>query len=271
MSNLNLQHYKNNQFILKSNILLLFLLSFSFLHTSFAQTNFGQFINKDLPCLDKKLTIHVHWVNDSLHVDSTKTPNLIAAINQLNKAFEPICLSFEVCKIDFINYYEFDTLTLPTEFEELDKRNHEDFRLNLYIVSLLDTAACGFTTFYSMDLYEGAAIVVTKDCLEKNVIPHFVGISLGLLETADTQYGLELVNGSNCKTAGDKICDTPADPQYEAKSCDIINSKIDPNGEIYLPDISNFMSGYFGCQCKFSYQQYKLLAANYNALKKKPW
>lgn len=264
--------HKNNKFLLKHNILLIFLLSTLISNLAFAQPNLGQYINKSLPCLDKKLTIHVHWVNDSLHVDSTKTPGLTEAIKNLNLGFEPICMSFEVCKINFINLYEFDTLILEDEYIELDKRNHQDFRLNLYIVSELKFSECGFTDFYSMKNEYGPGIVITKACLRNNGLPHYVGRSLGLLDTYETEYGLELVNGSNCETTGDKICDTPADPKYPPKpGCALKNILKDPNGDIYLPDISNFMSGYFGCQCKFSYEQYKLLTSHYHALIKKPW
>ncbi len=42
-------------------------------------------------------------------------------------------------------------------------------------------------------------------------IAHEMGHYFGLLHTHETANGTELVNGTNCGTAGDLLCDTPAD------------------------------------------------------------
>lgn len=42
--------------------------------------------------------------------------------------------------------------------------------------------------------------------------PHEVGHVLGLYHPFETQFGNECTDGSNCATAGDRICDTPASP-----------------------------------------------------------
>ena len=40
--------------------------------------------------------------------------------------------------------------------------------------------------------------------------PHEMGHLIGLFHPWESQFGLECVNGSNCATAGDLLCDTPA-------------------------------------------------------------
>jgi hypothetical protein len=61
---------------------------------------------------------------------------------------------------------------------------------------------------------------------------------------------IELQNGSNCNSAGDKICDTPADYNlglvYDP-GCDENTTVRDKNGELITPLVQNYMSYYSGC------------------------
>lgn len=57
----------------------------------------------------------------------------------------------------------------------------------------------------------------------------------------------EFVNGSNCATAGDGICDTPADYLFgPSTNCTYNMNAKDPNGELLDPQEDNFMN-YFEC------------------------
>jgi hypothetical protein len=84
--------------------------------------------------------------------------------------------------------------------------------------------------------------------------------------------GIELANGSNCSTAGDGICDTPADPYVDTEpvsdyvdgNCIFISKKKDVNGQFYDPDVSNIMGYYQQCRClKFTHDQYAKMANHY--------
>ncbi len=70
--------------------------------------------------------------------------------------------------------------------------------------------------------------------------------------------GKEYVNGSNCSSAGDFLCDTPADPNllyYTDDNCQYVGTLTDPLGDAYQPDVENIMS-YSGCvETLFSPQQ----------------
>lgn len=113
-------------------------------------------------------------------------------------------------------------------------------------------------------------VLIRYSCVESNTISHEVGHEFSLAHTHHTQFGVELVDGSNCETAGDLICDTPADPNR----IDLCNTNciwrgtyedengydiylLDANGDKYNPDVNNIMSYYgtFGCRRHFSYQQ----------------
>ncbi len=96
------------------------------------------------------------------------------------------------------------------------------------------------------------------------------GHYFGLLSTYQGN-GSELVDGSNCETEGDLICDTPADPyindgsihQY-TQACIFVSDKLDANGQFYEPDVGNYMSHYGSqCECGFTFQQYSKMAETY--------
>ncbi|MBS1949607.1 MAG: zinc-dependent metalloprotease [Bacteroidetes bacterium] len=79
------------------------------------------------------------------------------------------------------------------------------------------------------------------------VVPHEVGHCLGLYHTFETQsFGAELVNESNCSTAGDLVCDTNAsNPNYnfhENSQCAWTVSFTDANNQTYNPDPHNIMA-----------------------------
>jgi len=55
-----------------------------------------------------------------------------------------------------------------------------------------------------------------------------------------------LVNGTNCSTAGDDLCDTPADPGLStlnvSSTCNYIGLTTDANNQQYMPKLRNIMS-----------------------------
>jgi hypothetical protein len=84
-------------------------------------------------------------------------------------------------------------------------------------------------------------------------ISHEVGHCLGLLHTFETAYGNEYINGTNCSTRGDRVCDTQADPYtdancFSASSCNYTGSCQDPSGATnFAPPYQNIMS-YWGAE-----------------------
>jgi len=134
------------------------------------------------------------------------------------------------------------------------------------------------------DSYKQARIFVELACADDPVtqLAHHMGHLLGLHPT-NYEGHTELVDGSNCATAGDRICDTPADPygyirdesgswtttptpeleEYN-RGCEFVWKELDDNGQFYNPIVSNIMSPY-PCKCQFTYEQYVKMAEYYNA------
>ena len=71
------------------------------------------------------------------------------------------------------------------------------------------------------------------------------GNPVGFNSPAGASIKNEWVNGENCMTAGDMICDTPADYRFDfpgPDNCTYVGNVKDPNGELISPDPTNFMN-----------------------------
>lgn len=90
---------------------------------------------------------------------------------------------------------------------------------------------------------------ITMYPMNAQTLAHELGHNFGLYHTFST-FGhpitQELVNGANCDTTGDLVCDTPADPypQSSFDSCRYTGTATDANGDPYQPDVFNIMSYY---------------------------
>ncbi len=230
---------------------------------------------ESLPCLDKKFTIVAHIVRDTFMNEEIMENEISAAIPGLNQAFAPICVSFEICEFRYIDNFQYDEVDngiTGDDWDEMQIKYHQKNRINVFYVSGTGTLfreSCGFATQEGITIVDRGGIVISKNCVEGNgTLPHEFGHYFGLLDTY-LGNGSELVDGSNCETEGDLLCDTPADPYFNngddhkyTSECTFISDKIDANGQFYEPDVGNFMNHY-GCSCSFTFQQFSLMAETY--------
>jgi hypothetical protein len=136
--------------------------------------------------------------------------------------------------------------------------------LNLYFPNTAysgNTPVCGYSRFPpSVDI----AIIAAGCAKNGSTLPHEIGHYFGLLHTHETFFGAELVDGSNCSSAGDVICDTPADPGLDYTNvnltCAYTGTVVDGNSMAYVPDVTNIMS-YSRKECRFYFSpmQYAVL------------
>ncbi len=107
------------------------------------------------------------------------------------------------------------------------------------------------------------------------IIPHELGHTFNLYHTFQGSLGAnpELVtrgSDANCSTAGDLLCDTPADP-YGKQNTNVIRvdgcpvyvgTATDPQGLTYTPSLNNLMGYYISCkQYEFTDGQYDRMQA----------
>jgi len=234
-------------------------------------------LNKDLPCVNKKFQVYAHIFLDSLGQADYTGDDLSAELESVNDLFSPICISFELCGIDSINNYEYDSTVWALEEGEIKTLFHVKNRINFYIISEIwkgpRTKVCGFAALGGIANPDNGMVFMSGGCAS-----HELGHLFGLPHTFEDP-GSEFVNGSNCETAGDGICDTPADPytgdptivwQGGADGCEFIWEGRDSLGMYYQPDVGNIMS-YYSCTCGFTRQQYIKMANTYLNSNPKMW
>ncbi len=250
------------------------LLIFFLLLTGFSVLGQSSFIfKKDLPCVNKEFNVFVHAVNNYKY-KTVEEDEVKEAIERANELFAPICVTFKFCEMDTVFNYNYNSLG-SDKMEELDVLYVQHNRINLFVISGY------FPNPYIKEVVTGSIDSLNSSNLYVNdlfAFPQALGHFFGLDYTFKGDKE-ELVNGSNCETSGDKICDTPADPytlirkpsKYVDGLCRFIRLEKDPNGDFYQPDVTNIMSIFFGCHCKFSLEQYKRMAENILKVKSKHW
>lgn len=171
------------------------------------------------------VNIHFKIVRNSQGVGGINTNSLQRIIDELNLYYNPHNIYFNNIGFEYINDSRFVNMKYISEANTLLKMRNRDDAINYYIVD-------------SFGIYNGMALqipshslVVIKDRVFTSTSSHEVGHCLGLYHTFETHFCKEKIDGSNCSTCGDKVCDTPADED-------------DYNNNGYNPDLTNIMSYY---------------------------
>ncbi len=227
-------------------------------------------LDRELPCVEKKFYAYIHVALDSLGKTNISEEEIRKLLDNANIAFAPICISFDYCKMDTITDYSFDNIEDEVEVGLLKTRFHKKRRLNIYLVqSAFDEKINSYSSFNGIRKSDDCIMVVPKS--GRGFI-HELGQTFGLYHTFERKFGVELVNRSNCKTTGDKVCDTPADAGIKiGTSCLFANETPDANGDYYRTEIGNYMTHAFCAHCFFTTEQYEIMAANYLTSSFKMW
>jgi len=199
-----------------------------------------------IKCLTKTLSLAIHIITDSLNQPNITQADINDGLDTLNSDFKRMCLQFKVCLQDTIynyKYYKFDKVLETPEVKSI----YEVAKvINVYIVgSIFPPGVAGFASA------SGDYMVLSHGCVTSfKCWSHEMGHFFSLEHTFETASGLELVNESNCATAGDLICDTYADiDPAPITGCSWNGTNQDPNGDYYTPIIGNIMS-YHPSPCK---------------------
>jgi hypothetical protein len=229
-------------------------------------------------CVDREFVVMAHLVRDSFQIINSTPEEIEAALELVNIWFEPICTKFVLRQIDTIENFQY---SIPENFNVLDQlwtNHHDNNRINLYIVSDVGfiSQEPTFATFEGILQNDRGGVLINS--LQLNDAPvwlvHGLGHYCGLLDTNE-DFNSQLVNGDNCETTGDEICDTPADPfspfdpnfpdisvtSFIDMECRFVYTGLDANGEFYLTQTGNAMSLYPSqCWCGLTYQQFERMA-----------
>ena len=198
-----------------------------------------------------------------------------AALALMNSFYANAYLEFFLCEginyIDDSNLYDFET----DEQDAMIAAHSVNNVINIYFANTVTSSSsgsglCGYAYF------PGGPEVILMDnscAINGSTLSHEMGHFFALSHTHGNSNGTltsELVDGSNCDTTGDFICDTPADPQLGygnvSTSCVYTGNASDVNGQFFNPDPLNIMSySRKPCRTQFSQQQYGRIYATYQA------
>ena len=216
------------------------------------------------------------------HIIRTDAGSGGLALNQFNAAmaimndfYANAFLEFFLCEginyIDDSNLYDFET----DEEAAMIATHNVDNVINIYFANTVTSSSsgsglCGYAYFPG-----GQEVILMNNSCATNgsTLSHEMGHFFALSHThgnSNSTLTEELVDGSNCETTGDFICDTPADPQLSfsnvTASCVYTGNAIDANNQFFDPDPLNIMSySRKDCRTLFSPQQYARIYAVYQA------
>ena len=234
---------------------------------------------------EKPASLSMMEIPVKVHIVKSTTSNS-ASIEEIKEAFAKLNKYFVQIYVQFVPLGDFNYISNDKYFDfnkedenALCGSNDSKNVINLYIVGSISDGPlkfCGYT-YYPEDLEKNTdRVFLANECLSDGVSlarqmgHYFTLFSTSGLNVSETQ---EWVNGENCATEGDLICDTPADPGLELSSvddrCGYIGKKQDQSGRkrFYKPDTKNLMSDNPRLYCcdHFTEQQYqKMLYAAIN-------
>ncbi len=207
--------------------------------------------------------IKAHIVRTSAGTGGLSEADLNSAIATMNAFYANSCMAYYLCGainyIDNDTYYNFDT----SDEAAMTGANNVPDLINIYFcnsVSSGSSSYCGYAYFPG-----GPDVILMNNSCTMNgsTLSHELGHFFALPHTHSG--GDELVDGSNCTTAGDDFCDTPADPQIGNStvnsSCVYTGTATDANGDAYMPNTRNVMSySRKSCRTEFSPEQYAMMS-----------
>jgi len=167
------------------------------------------------------------------------------ALVLLNNRYAPSHVVFRYN--GYRNYYNNASATINSdnEFNQLRNINTNTASLQVFFVDGFNIN--GQTGIVGKAQLPGTFMALRKDARDTFVFAHEIGHNLNLFHTfhgqacePDPNIPAELTNGTNCATAGDLVCDTPADPCMNQNNVNAACAYTGGGG--FNPDTRNFMS-----------------------------
>lgn len=189
--------------------------------------------------------------------------------NWVNNYFATVSAKFVECSPEhYINSSDYYNLSGDPEGDAMSVANNVPNVINIYFVNDAD-GACGWARF-PWDL-PSDYIVISNGCANnQSTLVHELGHYFSLYHTHENAFGAESVTRTSsnscydCTTKGDKLCDTPADPDLSNGSvtvsappgCAYSSTLTDGCGVTYSPDPALIMSySLKPCRTVFSNEQ----------------
>ena len=211
--------------------------------------------------------VHIHLLRESNGNSALTLQDIQTELDSVNYYYANAGLIFIECiaaeMIDEDTMYDYESST----DQALLLTNH--FTPNVLNLYFANTVALNFTPVCGYAWFPGGpdACFIAGNCATNgSTLAHEIGHYMGLMHTHGGSPD-ELVDGSNCSTEGDLICDTPADPSLSGlvdTACMYTGTAMDANSMMYQTDVSNIMSySRKVCRTTFTPLQYGVINYTY--------
>jgi hypothetical protein len=261
-----------------------------------SQQFFAQDFSKNkIPCEPVVYPIQFYYVLNHPLRFQRNIDFLTEVKDTLNRYFEPMCIQFQICKIDTIydyNYFVLDDEMNTTENKDIRAMYYNPKAINIYSLNLTIPTPPTETFRGICDekskkpyifLYATNMQTVNKVAICVQMYRYF-----GLDFTASFPGSVEFVNGVNGQVTADSTWDTPADPGYIGFSSPdtfvlpnqaplgtsyVFTNRKDPNGDYYNPMVLNPMSIYNDLirEAWLTHEQYQKIITTERKCRKRFW
>ena len=213
--------------------------------------------------------IKVHIIRTGTGGGGLGVADLVKAMDDMNVFYQNSNISFyiynEINFIDSDKYYDFN----KNDESEMGNAHDVDNVINVYFAN---TVTSGTSSLCGYAYFPGSRdrVLMANGCATNgSTLPHELGHYFALYHThgkSNSTQTDELVDGTNCSSAGDEVCDTPADPQLGGSNvdsdCNYTGTATDANSQSFAPDPRNIMSySLKNCRNRFSQGQYDRISA----------
>ncbi len=222
------------------------------------------------------IPIKAHILTRSNGTGGLSLADLNKALNQANTYFINVGsgIQFYFCgSVNYINsdtFFEFNTNNETSLCAVNDVNN----AINVYFPNSIlfgSLEVSGYAYMPSTLSVTNRVFVRISNATDSRTLPHELGHYFNLLHTFQNSTSTNLtereyvtrdpLQGANCSTTGDLLCDTPADPfgrdSLSLFGCSFQGIARDPQGNLYNPSLSNIMSYYpITCGNNFTSGQY---------------
>jgi hypothetical protein len=204
------------------------------------------------PAVSYCIPISLHIVRKDDGTGGISLNQFYKGLQDANAKYVGTGLTFHIHDISYLDdsdyYFNINT---KAEIDAMLGESPVANTVNVYCTPNLSDEKGGLCGRGSFTTSTPQGIALNNDCVgvtdNDSSFPHELGHYFDLLHTHETANGAELVDGSNCTTAGDGLCDTPADPGLDEptninSSCVYSGTEKDANGDSYSPDTHALMS-----------------------------
>lgn len=209
--------------------------------------------------------VQIHIIRQNSGLGGVSEAQAVAALERMNEIYIDASIHFYQCGgIDFIDnslYYDYN----KDQMVEIDAAYSQANVVNIFVANTTSSSSgssiCGHAEFPGGLDY----MMLAASCFNNgSTLAHEMGHYLGLYHTHTTSFGAEAVNGSDCATEGDMMCDTPADPNLSGEvdndGCIYEGNATDENGDSYSPQVTNLLS-YTSKECRYELTEDQLTKA----------